>query len=100
MQSIIQTEKKCFMCHSTVGLHKHHVFGAANRNLSEKYGLWIWLCPKDHNISDEPPYKGMPDRRVHFNKELNLEIKKLAQREFEDTHSREDFLRIFGKNYL
>ena len=91
MQSIIQTDKKCFMCGRTEGLHKHHIFGAANRRWSEEYGLWIYLCPPDHNMSDHG---------VHFNKALDLEIKRLAQREFEDTHSREDFLRIFGRNYL
>lgn len=91
MDSIIQTEKKCFMCGRTDVLHKHHVFGAANRKHSEKYGLWIWLCPQDHNMSD---------RGIHYNKPLDLQIKQIAQREFEDTYTREEFMRIFGKNYL
>lgn len=91
MDSIIQTEKKCFMCGKTEGLHKHHVYGASNRKWSEQYGLWIWLCPPHHNMSDQG---------VHFNKPLDTQIKQIAQREFEDTYTHEDFMRIFGRNYL
>lgn len=91
MDSIIQNYKECFMCHRTEGLHSHHIFGAANRKWSEKYGLKIWLCPEHHNMSDAG---------VHFNKALDLQIKQIAQREFEDTYTREEFIKIFGKNYL
>lgn len=91
MNSIIQTDKRCFLCHTTENLHDHHVFGAANRKWSEKYGLKIWLCAKHHNMSDQG---------IHFNKALDREVKQIAQREFEDTYSREEFMRIFGKNYL
>lgn len=91
MHSIIQTEKKCFMCHSTSVLHKHHIFGAANRKWSEEYGLWIWLCPPHHNMSDHG---------IHFNKPLDMQLKQIAQREFEDTYGHDEFMKIFGKNYL
>lgn len=91
MESIIQIHKECFMCHRTGDLHSHHIFGGPNRKWSEKYGLKIWLCPEHHNMSDNG---------VHFNKALDLQIKQIAQREFEDTYTREDFMRIFGKNYL
>lgn len=91
MDSIIQTRKECFMCRTTDNLHCHHVFGGPNRKWSEKYGLKIWLCANHHNMSDAG---------IHFNKALDLQVKQIAQREFEDTYTREDFLRIFGKNYL
>ena len=91
MDSILQTRKECFMCHTTQDLHCHHIFGGPNRKWSEKYGLKIWLCAKHHNMSDAG---------VHFNKPLDLQVKQIAQREFEDTYSREDFMRIFGRNYL
>ena len=42
----------------------------------------------------------MSDQGIHFNKALDREVKQIAQREFEDTYSREEFMRIFGKNYL
>ena len=91
MDSIIQKYKECFMCHRTGNLHSHHIFEGPNRKWSEKYGLKIWLCPEHHNMSDAG---------VHYNKALDLQIKQIAQREFEDTYTREDFMRIFGRNYL
>lgn len=44
MKSIIQTEKSCFLCGRETCLEKHHVFaGVANRKISEREGLWVWL---------------------------------------------------------
>ena len=43
----------------------------------------------------------MSDVGVHFNKELDLELKQLAQREWQKRNgSVEDFRRTFGKSYL
>ena len=79
------------MCHTTGDLHRHHVFGAANRKWSEKYGLWVYLCPKHHNMSDAG---------VHFNKAIDNQLKQIAQREFEDTYGHDKFMKVFGRSYL
>lgn len=92
MQSVIQKEKRCYVCGTTYGLHDHHIFhGTSNRKNSEKYGLKVWLCGLDHNLSN----KG-----VHFNKELDLELKQLAQEVFEQEHTRDEFRAVFGKSWL
>ena len=52
MNSIIQSKKECYVCHRQGVLHKHHVFGGSNRKNSERYGMTVWLCPADHNMSD------------------------------------------------
>lgn len=92
MKSILQKDKKCFVCGTTQGLHDHHVFyGTANRKKSEKYGMKVWLCGMHHNLSN----KG-----VHFDKKLDLLIKTKAQAVFEAKHTREEFIKIFGRNYL
>lgn len=92
MHSIIQKEKECLVCHTTIGLHKHHcIYGTANRQKSEKYGLTVYLCARHHNGSNYG---------IHFNKTLDLKIKKLAQTKFEETHSREEFIKEFGRSYL
>lgn len=93
MKSRIQKRKECWKCGSTHNIHEHHIFyGTANRALSERYGLKVFLCGYDHNLSDEG---------VHFNKDFDLELKKMAQEVFEkECGSREDFIRIFGKSYL
>lgn len=70
----------------------HHIFGGtANRKQSDKYKLVIPLCNEHHNMSNYS---------VHFNKELNLTIKKLGQEKFEEKYSREEFRKIFGRSYL
>lgn len=96
MKSIMQDEKKCFITgiESTPyqSLHKHHIYeGWGNRRISEKNGFWVWLRPDWHNMSNYG---------VHFNKELDLELKKACQRKYEETHSREEFMALIGRNYL
>lgn len=92
MKSIIQENKECLVCGTTQDIHEHHIiYGTANRKLSEKYGLKVWLCGKHHNLSNEG---------VHFNKELDMRLKQLAQRRFEEEYPEEDFLRVFGRNFL
>ena len=90
-KSILQDEKKCFLCGSINNLHKHHIYGGANRKISDKNGFWIWLTGYWHNLSDEG---------VHFNKNLDLHLKKICQKKFEETSSREEFVKLIGKNYL
>lgn len=73
------------------GWHKHHIFEGRNRQNSEKYGLFIWLPPELHNLSN----KG-----IHFDKEFDLRVKKIAQKAFEEKYPELDFLKIFRRNYL
>lgn len=82
----------CFVCGRLCHTHKHHIFGGANRKWSEKYGLYVHLCPEDHNMSD---------RGVHFNKELMDDLHRIGQETFErKCGSREEFMKVFGRNYL
>lgn len=93
MESIIQADRECYVCKTTYNLHDHHIiFGHANRKLSEKYGLKVWLCVNHHTGS----------AGVHANnKELDKHLKKLAQEHFETKiGTREAFRGIFGKSYL
>lgn len=95
MKSILQEGTLCcFVCGRNNHLEEHHVFyGTANRKLSEKYGLKVKLC---HNCHNEPP------GGVHHNKESDRELKNYAQLKAMEFYgwSTEDFIRIFGKNYL
>ena len=93
MKSIIQHEKVCFLCGARVGLEEHHIFGGVNRKWSEKYGLKVWLCGiKCHREGADS---------AHKSKKTAESLHRLGQIAFEGRHgSREDFRRIFGKNYL
>src|SRR5574344_1240180 len=90
-KSILQNRKECYITHSTTGLHQHHVFGGANRNISEKMGFWVWLRYNLHNMSNDG---------VHEDFRLNLDLKQKCQKEFEKTHTRSEFMSLIGKNYL
>lgn len=93
MKSILQDydERRCFLSGRTDWLEEHHVFGGANRWLSEKYGLKVKL---NHYWHNEPPIG------VHHNKGNDRYLKRLAQKAFEQEYPDLDFVKIFGKNYL
>lgn len=102
-KSILQGKKECFLCRHQAekegyygeltekGLHKHHViFGRGYRNLSEKYGLWVYLCLEHH--------EGMSG--VHKNKEVNVELRQQAERQFLKEHTIGKWMELFTRNYL
>ena len=94
MDSILQKNKgKCLICGSRQWLECHHVFGAAERDASDEYGLKVYLCHYCHN---EPP------NGVHHNKAVRIKLQRYAQQRAMEHYgwSIEDFRSIFHKNYL
>ena len=55
-------------------------------------GFWVYLRHDWH----EAEY-GVHGRDGH---ELDLRLKRECQREYETTHSREEFMALIGRNYL
>ena len=90
---MIQTEKRCYFCGSYENLHSHHIYGAFNRNISEKNGFKVWICGYHHNL-------GGNGKCVHQCREMDLQLKRACQTEYEKTHSREEFRKLIGKSYL
>ena len=98
MKSVIQQEKECYICRNLYGfentnnLQEHHIlFGTANRSKSEEYGLKVWLCVEHHTAGEWA---------VHKCRDRDIYLKKIAQRKFEETHTREEFIRTFGKSFI
>ena len=93
-KSILSNEKSCYCCHTTINLHRHHIFfGMANRKLSEHDGCWVYLCANHHNMSRYGVHNG--------NRELDLRLKKECQERWETKNgTREDFIKRYGKSYL
>ena len=87
----MQTEKECYLCKTTRNLQKHHALHGSYRKNADKYGLWVWLCADHHTMGRDA---------IHRNPELDKELMKEAQRKFEETHTREEFIALFGKNRL
>lgn len=91
MKSIIQEDTDyCFFC-GRYGTEIHHVFfGNPNRKLSDKYKCVVGLCYEHHRGNSG----------VHHNRELDLELKRMAQKRFQEVYTDKDFLAVFGRNYL
>lgn len=90
-KSILQSEKQCFYCGTTLNLERHHcIHGTAGRRIADKLGLTIWLCSEHHRGNYSP----------HQNRELDLRLKRFAQSCYEDKHSREEWMQKVGRNYL
>ncbi|MBQ6929032.1 MAG: hypothetical protein IJN27_01830 [Oscillospiraceae bacterium] len=84
---------KCYLCGANTNLERHHVWGGARRPISEKYGAVVNLCHFCHN---EPPYG------VHHNAINRMCLQEQMQRELMAKYgwSIQDFIKIFGKNYI
>ena len=72
-------------------LHEHHIFGGPNRIHSEEEGLKVYLCPEHHLTGPAA---------VHRCQETQNVLHQIGQQEFEKTHTREEFRKIFGRSYL
>lgn len=90
MESIITKAKDhCYNCGSSYGIQMHHcMHGTSNRANADKYGLIVPLCSKCHQALHDNDT--MLDRWLH----------EVAQVYFEKLHSREEWMEVFGKNYL
>lgn len=77
----------CYLCgYPNTEVH-HLIFGRGMRELSEKYGLVIHLCRSCHH-------------ELHRNKNMMAWSRAEGQRRFEKEYSHEEYMKIFGRNYL
>lgn len=83
--------RECFICGRTDWVEMHHIYGGSRRKKSDKYGLVVPLCKWHHT---EPPHG------AHASKATATLLKMYGQHKFEETHTRAEFMREFGKNYL
>lgn len=83
---------KCYLSGTTKDIHIHEVFyGSANRQKSIEYGCCVPLTASLHILGNNS---------VHFNKALDMRLKREMQVAFENKYSHEKFMEIFGRNYL
>lgn len=87
-------DKQCFATERTYGLQKHHIFhGSGKREISDRNGFWVYLVPEKH-------LAGLGGLHANPERGLDRVLKCICQREYEKTHTREDFIRLIGKNYI
>lgn len=92
MNSIIQKNKECYVCKTTYNLHLHHIFYGPNRKISDKNGFVVYLCQYHH--------EGTFGVHGKNGNELNLLLKRTCQRKYEMDHTRDEFIKLIGRNYL
>lgn len=96
-KSIIQDKKECYFSKETGILENHHVFGGnANRKVSDKYGLTIWLTPLHHaEWHRSPP-------NAELNKVERQRIQQEVQRKAMEHYnwSIDEFRKKSGKSYI
>jgi 2-hydroxy-3-keto-5-methylthiopentenyl-1-phosphate phosphatase len=102
MKSIMhEKDGTCYLCKKLHGItetytytEEHHVFeGTANRKISERAGLKVYLCAPHHRTSKEA---------VHVNNEIAQNLKQEAQKRFEEYYNEmntDAFRLLFGKNW-
>ena len=90
--SIMQNldEPRCYIRGSFRNLELHHCMSGANRKLSTRYGLVVFLCADHH--------RGRLG--VHTDYIMKERLEKDAQRAFEAIHGHRLWMETFRKNYL
>lgn len=92
-------DRTCYLCMllrddygTRDDLQEHHAMpGTANRRLSERYGLKVYLCIEHHLVGPEA---------VHSNKRLRRLLQANAQMAFERNHSHKEWMDAFGRNFI
>ena len=97
MKSIVQKTKECIACRTQYRkfnpyVECPHVYFGEKRKISDRNGFTVWLCPEHH--------RGLTGVHGKHGHDLDLWLKRLTQKTYEEKHSREDFIRLIGKNYL
>lgn len=88
--SILNNLDRCYFCNKPRQAI-HEVYFGKNRQTSINNGFCVGLCNEHHNMSNDS---------VHFNREMDLELKRIYQKEYEKTHTREEFIKLIGRNYI
>lgn len=105
MKSILQDRRECWAWRHqcdlevTQGLEVHHIFFGQKRKMSDANGFVVYLTKANHtgnNPNDNP----LGIRGVHFNKEMDSELKRCCQEKYEQTHTRAAWMALVGRNYL
>lgn len=96
--SIVQKKDgRCYLCMKLENNYRiqftqeHHIYDGPNRRISEAEGLKVHLCPAHHIEGPEAVHNNIKHMRM---------LQREGQRVYEQTHSREQFIRLFGRNYL
>ena len=88
--SVLQGKRKvCYVSGQKTDLQKHHIFhGEGRREVSDRHGFWVYLQAKYHSAA-------LGGLHAYPNSGLDLQLKRLCQREYEKVYGAEAFFEIF-----
>lgn len=94
MKSILQKDKRCYICGLYYPTEEHHtIFGTANRKISEQNGFKVYLCKEHHT--------GTIGVHGKYGHSLDLRLKEDTEKAFlRQGHSINEWMKLVGKNYL
>ena len=79
--------KTCYVCKKRKKDDMHEIYPGSSKQASMKNGFCIPICRKCHS-------------EITNNEKRLLSYKVECQKEFEKTHTREDFIKIIGRSYI
>ena len=79
----------CFVCGRPFP-QIHHMMNKCHKAKAEKYGLILPLCANHHTGAEG----------VHTKPERMLACRQMAQKKFEEEHTRDEWIKEFRKSYL
>lgn len=77
---------RCYEC-GKPAVNKHEVFEGSYRIRSMENGMVLPLCYQCH-------------MRIHYDKYMRQKYQEMFQAKFEETHTREEFIKLFVKSKL
>lgn len=86
-ESLVSHDEECFLCGWQGDLARHEAFGGADRQTSKAVGCWCLLCPRCHE-------------KVHKRESWARTLHQQVQAIYELNYSHEEFMALFGRNYL
>lgn len=92
--SIINNEKRCYLCGERNNIHLHHILFGKNRKNADEDGLTVYLCYNHHESTT-----GVHGKKGH---DLDLKLKQIAEKRWLEYYGKttDDFINRYGRNYL
>ena len=88
---IVTDQEHCMIC-GRDPVQRHHIYhGTSGRRLADEDGYWVPLCV-EHHLTGKAA--------VHSNRFFDQTLQGMAQRHYEKTHTREEFIARYGKSYI
>lgn len=94
MESVLTTKKGiCYRCQKQCDTELHHIIhSGCSKKRQERMGLIVYLCADCH--------RGTYGVHGKYGHDIDIDLKKISQKMYEESHSRDEWMKEIGRNYL